>query len=362
MRKAKLTKLKRVRSESRYKEKERLNMFFNKESAITKQIDLTAKNVVARDDCLHISYGIDRNFLYGCGISIASLLKNNEDISFCFHVFTDYFDSEQEALFRELAEQYKTSIKIYLVDCEQLKSLPSTKNWSYATYFRFIIADYFSEQLERIIYMDADIMCQGSLSDLLHIEFKENQVVAAVPERDSDWWKKRADALGIPSIANGYFNAGFLILNLVSWKENDISLKAMNLLSQDEVKAKISYLDQDILNMLLTGKIVYLDQKYNTQYSINYELQDGRKENPITSSTILIHYIGPTKPWHEWANYPTAKPFLDAKNASPWKNIPLLKAKSSNHLRYCAKHSFKQKLYWLGIKSQAQYFLAKITK
>nr|WP_273838819.1 lipopolysaccharide 3-alpha-galactosyltransferase [Providencia rettgeri]ELR5151648.1 lipopolysaccharide 3-alpha-galactosyltransferase [Providencia rettgeri] len=337
-------------------------MFFNKENAVTKQIDLSSSDAVMTDSSLHISYGIDRNFLYGCGISIASLLKTNSDISFSFHVFTDYFDDEQSRLFKALAEQYKTSIKIYLVDCEQLKSLPSTKNWSYATYFRFIIADYFSNQLERMIYMDADIMCQGSLRPLLDIQFEHNQVAAVVPERDSVWWQKRADALGIPSIASGYFNAGFLVLNLVNWSKFDISTKAMELLSQDAVKAKLSYLDQDILNMLLTGKVIYLDGKYNTQYSINYELQKGKKENPITPNTVLIHYIGPTKPWHEWASYPTAQSFVDAKNASPWKDIPLLKAKSSNHLRYCAKHLFNQGKVVAGIKNNLQYFWVKLNK
>ncbi len=46
-----------------------------------------------------------------------------------------------------------------------------------------------------------------------------------------------------------------------------------------------------------------------------------KKRNPITPETVLIHYIGPTKPWHEWANYPTAQPFISAKDASPWKDI-----------------------------------------
>ncbi|HDN2511294.1 TPA: lipopolysaccharide 3-alpha-galactosyltransferase [Providencia rettgeri] len=335
-------------------------MFFNKENAVTKQIDLSSSDTVIGDGSLHVSYGIDRNFLYGCGISIASLLKANSDISFSFHVFTDYFDDEQSRLFKALAEQYKTSIKIYLVDCEQLRSLPSTKNWSYATYFRFIIADYFSNQLERMIYMDADIMCQGPLKPLLDIQFEQDEIAAVVPERDKVWWQKRADALGIPSIASGYFNAGFLVLNLVNWSKFDISTKAMELLSQEAVKAKLSYLDQDILNMLLTEKVIYLDGKYNTQYSINYELQKGKKENPITSDTVLIHYIGPTKPWHEWANYPTAQPFIDAKNASPWKDIPLLKAKSSNHLRYCAKHLSYQKRYFACIKNYLKYLLKKV--
>lgn len=136
----------------------------------------------------------------------------------------------------------------------------------------------------------------------------------------------------------------------------------MELLSQDAIKAKLSYLDQDILNMLLTEKVIYLDGKYNTQYSINYELQKGKKENPITPETVLIHYIGPTKPWHEWANYPTAQSFVDAKNASPWKNIPLLKANSSNHLRYCAKHLFNQGKVFSGVMIYIQYFIHKIMR
>lgn len=335
-------------------------MFFNKQNAVIKVIDLSASDSISADNELHIAYGIDRNFLYGCGISIASILKCNPHICLSFHVFTDYFDAELEQLFSQLGAQYKTKIKIYLVNCEELKSLPSTKNWSYATYFRFIIADYFSNQLERIIYMDADIMCQGSMSELLSIAFNDNEIAAVVPERDSVWWKKRADALGIQSIAQGYFNAGFLLINLAHWARDDISTKAMELLSQEEIKAKLSYLDQDILNMLLTNKVIYLDQKYNTQYSLNYELQKGRKENPITASTILVHYIGPTKPWHDWANYVTAQPFLDAKAASPWKNIPLLKAKSSNHLRYCAKHKAKQKKYLQSFIKYIEYFFSKL--
>jgi UDP-glucose:(glucosyl)LPS alpha-1,3-glucosyltransferase/UDP-D-galactose:(glucosyl)LPS alpha-1,3-D-galactosyltransferase len=335
-------------------------MFFNKENAVTQQIDLSSPEATFCEDSLHISYGIDRNFLYGCGISIASLLKNNTGISLSFHVFTDYFDGKQANLFRSLAEQYKASIKIYLVDCEQLKSLPSTKNWSYATYFRFIIADFFSNQFEKMIYMDADIMCQGSLNELLDIQFGEDKIAAVVPERDSDWWQKRAEALNIPSIATGYFNAGFLVINLVNWSKYNISAKAMELLSRDDVKAKISYLDQDILNMLLTEKVIYLDQKYNTQYSLNYELQKGKKENPITQNTILIHYIGPTKPWHEWANYATALPFIEAKNASPWRDVPLLKAKSSNHLRYCAKHMFSNGKYLSGVNAYINYFIKKM--
>ena len=43
---------------------------------------------------LNVSYGIDKNFLYGAGVSISTILKNNTYINFLFHVFNDYVDDD----------------------------------------------------------------------------------------------------------------------------------------------------------------------------------------------------------------------------------------------------------------------------
>ena len=75
----------------------------------------------------------------------------------------------------------------------------------------------------------------------------------------------------------------------------------------------------------MADKLVYADIKYNTQFSLNYQLKESFK-NPVTNDTVFIHYIGPTKPWHDWAwDYPISQAFMAAKNASPWKDTALLK-------------------------------------
>nr|WP_233594406.1 glycosyltransferase [Citrobacter koseri] len=43
---------------------------------------------------LNIAYGVDRNFLFGSGISMTSVLVNNPDIDIHFYVVTDYVDDE----------------------------------------------------------------------------------------------------------------------------------------------------------------------------------------------------------------------------------------------------------------------------
>lgn len=312
-------------------------------------------------DKFNIAYGIDKNFLFGCGVSIASILIANPNTPFAFHVFTDSFSNEEQARFNALAKQYATQIVVYLIDCEQLKSLPSTKNWSYATYFRFIIADHFAGKMDKVLYLDADIACQGSVQELIDLEFAEHEIAAVVAEGESEWWTKRSISLATPGLVSGYFNAGFLLINLPVWTAEDISRKAIEMLRDPDVVQRITHLDQDVLNMLLVGKARFVGKKFNTQFSINYELKHD-VVNPVDVNTVFIHYIGPTKPWHQWGNYPIAQTFLNAKKLSPWCDVELLKPKNSHQLRYAAKHMFNQKQYFAGLIDYALYFKSKIVK
>jgi len=309
----------------------------------------------------NVAYGIDKNFLFGCGVSIASIRIANPGVDIAFHVFTDLFDNEDKERFDALAKQYSTQIVIYLVDCEQLKSLPSTKNWSYATYFRFIIADYFADKTDKVLYLDADIACKGSVQELIDLRFNEHEIAAVVTEGKPDWWEKRSVSLATPGLKAGYFNAGFLLINISLWASEDISREAIEMLGDPDIVKRITHLDQDVLNMLLVGKTRFVDKKFNTQFSINYELKRDVID-PVNENTVLIHYIGPTKPWHRWGNYPVAQTFLNAKKMSPWDTVALLKPKNSHQRRYAAKHMFNQKRYFCGLVEYLNYFKSKIFK
>ncbi|WP_312559607.1 lipopolysaccharide 3-alpha-galactosyltransferase [Atlantibacter hermannii] len=317
-------------------------------------------NEQASGNRFNIAFGIDKNFLFGCGVSVASILISNPTVSFEFHVFTDTFSEEDHRRFSELAAQYRTCIKIYLIDCAKLKSLPSTKNWTYATYFRFVIADYFFHKVDKLLYLDADIACKGSIQELVDYRFAEHEIAAVVAERGLDWWTNRANVLTTPQLVSGYFNAGFLLININEWNQNDISAKAIDMLRVPEWVEKITHLDQDVLNVLLAGKVNFIDGKFNTRFSINYELKDD-VINPVNDETVFIHYVGPTKPWHEWAAYPVSQSFLEAKARSPWRNVDLLKPGNSNQYRYSAKHKYKQKRYLQGFLNYINYYRLKVT-
>lgn len=341
-------------------------MYFDKNKVISNILSYPVNQHEDKpNDSFNIAYGIDKNFLFGCMISISSVLLHNPSSSFHFHVFTDYIDQDYKEKIEALAKQYDTLITVYLVDCQELKNLPNNKNWTYAIYFRFIITDYFDGILNKILYLDADIICKNSLNELFDLDLS-NDIAAVVTEGERDWWNRRAQDLKSLDIERGYFNSGVLFINLAKWNAFDVTLKAMNMLGNEEYKKIISFPDQDILNIILSNYVLFLDKRYNRQFSINYELKAKKGtsyKHPIDDETIFIHYIGPTKPWHRWAEeYSCSSSFIEAKKCSPWRNATLLPAINANQYRYCAKHQFHQGNRLAGLMSYLRYYKGKLIK
>ncbi|WP_392560006.1 glycosyltransferase [Orbus mooreae] len=334
-------------------------MFFEQKKVIKDTYHVGVNN---RQSVFNVAYGVDQNFLFGSMISMTSLLMNNSDISFCFHIFTDYIDEDYKTKIEQLSSQYNCEIFVYLVACDELKILPSTKNWSYAMYFRFIACDIIGTHQERMLYLDADIICKNSIQKLVNLNL-DNRFAAVVKDGDSHFWNERANIFGVPEISNGYFNSGVMLVNLKNWTERNITEESMKMLLDPEVQKKLKFPDQDVLNILLCKEIIFLEGDYNTQTSINFELQCEKNSiypHHILDKTVFIHYIGPTKPWHIWAQYPISEYFLVAKNNSPWKRDSLLKAHSTSLLRYQAKHQIHQRKCLQGFWSYLQYFCAKM--
>jgi len=331
-------------------------MYFNSKEMILTSYEFSSAKV--KNCQFHIAYGADMNFSLGTAISICSILHFNKDYTFHFYIFTDMISADELKKYDELTKIYNTKITILLIDTLQLKKLPTNKLWSHAIYFRFIIANYFHQKINKILYLDSDIICSGDISELFTINLSHH-IIAAVADRDQYLWKKRAEMLATPAIANGYFNSGVMLIDTDKWYKNKVTEKTINVLLDDKTKAKFIFYDQDALNISLVNQVLFLEKKFNTQFSINYELKN-RTLFPTIDNVKFIHYIGPTKPWNNWSEYPSTDLFITIKEKSPWKTTPLIAASTSNQYRYAAKHMFNKKKYIQWLLNYLYYFVIKV--
>nr|WP_269846424.1 glycosyltransferase [Shimwellia pseudoproteus] len=287
---------------------------------------------------------------------------NNPDINCVFHVFTDYVDDTYLAYFKNTAQQFNTKINVYLIDPDYFLDLPTSSFWSYATYFRVLSFEYLSQSITTLLYLDADVVCKGSLKYITDIQFND-EFAAVIPDTGSTQ-KTSVTRLNIPEMEGKYFNAGVIYVNLKKWHESNLTDYIFTLLRGETEYGFLKYLDQDALNIAFRMNNIYLPNDYNKIYTLKNELKDRshqKYKNIITDSTVLIHYTGITKPWHKWANYPSAQFYQRALSASPWRDHPPREAQSMMEMKKRYKHLLVQGKYLSGAMAGVAYLLKKRT-
>lgn len=205
---------------------------------------------------IHIGYGIDNNYARCCASSIASFCFNNPTKNFNFHIMTNDLSTTNKKQFEQLAQLYSVNIYIYEINIDTLAKLPTQTHLPIATYFRFILP-LILDNVDKLFYIDADIICLQNADDLFNINLNNN-IIGAVP--DLPWMnKKRNKTLNLQN--HIYFNAGMLIINIDKWNNFNTFAKVLQAIQNEPQKFR--YLDQDALNLILTKHIQYLDTKFN---------------------------------------------------------------------------------------------------
>lgn len=153
-------------------------------------------------------------------------------------------------------------------------------------YFRLFIPDMFPEY-DKAIYIDSDIVVPGDISELFNIELGDNLIGACndksvldVPELA----RYMEEAIGVSKYE--YINSGVLLMNLKEMRERKFCKKFLELLNTYHFDCIAP--DQDYLNAMCNGKILYLDERWDAMPT------EGKEQ---LSNPKLIHYNLFQKPW-----------------------------------------------------------------
>ena len=319
---------------------------------IKSKIEINSDTSISNEYYFHISYGIDEKFVYGVGTSISSILINNPNLNFHFHIFIDNLKCVN--IFRQLIEPSRHKLTIYFIDNKKFQSLPlPSEGWSSAIYFRLLIISYLSDKIDKLLYLDADIICKGSLAYLNTLNFGEEIFLYAV--RD----KFRSEKKTLPMDMSKYFNSGFMYMSIKRMAESDISNRVIELVGKNE----FTHPDQDALNILLNDKLVNISENFNFMFSLDWYITSKSHITKIPHEVVFIHFVGLTKPFHEWANFYEEYAFFEsARDCSPWKNIPLIKPEGYKQFSRKKSHLRKNRKYISFLITTLMYLFKKASK
>lgn len=261
---------------------------------------------------ISIVFTVNDSFAQHCCATMVSVLENNSTSSVDFYILTDYFSDENKKLFCSVVKKYgsNNSVEFKLVDHSVFEEFKlNIKYITYHTYYRLLIADLLPE-LTRILYLDADLIVDGSIAELWETPLEGYLCAGAV-----DFYAERAKykySIGLQE-SDIYINAGMILMNLEGMRKENITALLMDVAKNhcDEFE----YQDQDVINWALRGRIKGVSVVYNyTTDDVYY----NQTENPV-----IIHYTGRIKPWNINEKYrsPLGKVYFKYLRKTPYKGF-----------------------------------------
>lgn len=222
-------------------------------------------------------------------VCLVSILENNKNEHIHFHVLSRDFSEKSKKEIQSLRKKYKNWDISYHVPDEKLFSHLKL-NIDYITietYFRYIIADL-APNLDKCLYLDADLIVNGSLSGLWNTPLEDCYCAGA-----KDLFIERSGYKKDIQFGEGdlYANAGVLLFNLAKIRQDGMVEKLFE--NTEKLADKIVYQDQDIINITFKGRIKEADSIYN------FTAENVKREKNKRKKAVIIHYTGKKKPWND---------------------------------------------------------------
>lgn len=130
---------------------------------------------------MNIVLATDNNYVQHCAITISSILRNNSDVT--IYVLTeDLFENNKKILCDEV-DAYNGKIEFVMVNKDIIDSLPMPSHVylahiSRATYYRLLLPSIIPIDVDKVIYLDCDLIVNHSLDELWNIDLDRYAIAA----------------------------------------------------------------------------------------------------------------------------------------------------------------------------------------
>lgn len=286
---------------------------------------------------MNIALSTDDNYVMPCGVLLCSICENNRDERINFYILIQSLMVDNIKVLRQIVEQYNQKIIFHVVDKSLFNFCPvgmknQAKYITLPTYYRIILPDLLLE-VDKILYLDCDIIVRKSLQELWSIDLNGYAVGVVMEGAAAD--KEIYKRLEYP-FDDGYFNAGVLLMNLSYWRTYDISKQVLDYIARYPERLLCN--DQDALNAILHDKRLLLPLTYNVQdefyWHMNYAFIDLNEMYAACDDPAILHFSGMGKPWFKECDHRFKSDFLMYMSKTQWKNLKLKRQRMNLKDRY----------------------------
>ena len=247
---------------------------------------------------INILVTLDENYIPYLNVMLTSLLYSNPDCSFDVYLLHSSIPESATLETHNILNRSGRLISIQVNDVG-LDDAPTTSRYPQEIYYRIFAARYLPQTLDRVLYLDPDIIVNGSIKALYQMQLGDYYFAAASHTRE---FLRMVNGIRLNMDEESpYINSGVMLMNLELLRREQNYDDVFRFI--EEMKNRLILPDQDIISSLYGSRIYALDTfRYNMTerlYKLHSPFEKELDLDWVRKHSVIIHYCGRNKPWKE---------------------------------------------------------------
>ena len=249
---------------------------------------------------MNILITLNSNYIKPLRIMLKSMFINNPGEKFKIYLLHCELKEEEIEELSCFVESHESSLMVICAEKDFFSGAPVLLHYTKEMYFRLLAHQMLPENLDRILYLDPDILVLNPLRKLYETDFEGALYAAAYHDKISVKEINRIRLL--PYEINAYYNSGVLLMNLVGLRKEADENVIYEFVKEN--RNKLIMPDQDVLNALYAKRIKSLNElfyNYDARYYTYYRLTSNGQYDmeQVINNTVILHFCGKRKPWNK---------------------------------------------------------------
>jgi lipopolysaccharide biosynthesis glycosyltransferase len=284
----------------------------------------------------HVVYASDDRFAEILGVSLVSLLKNSKDMDdIIVYILDSGITDENKKKLLSVCKTYKRSDIAFIPGkniSEKLSMNVAVDRGSLSQYARLFVSSDLPKELNRVLYLDCDIVVKESIRELWNLNL-HGKTIGALMDAFSKHYRANIDL----EPEDIMFNSGVMLINLEKWREQKIEDKLLKFIATKD--GKIQQGDQGALNHVLSHDTYCFEPRFNSVtifYDFTYEEMLIYRKPPMfytkeqveeaVENPSVIHFTTSflsKRAWVKGCKHRYVGEWLKCKSMSPWRDEAL---------------------------------------
>ncbi len=234
---------------------------------------------------MNVLIAVNSDYIMPSRVMFHSLLINNPCSIRLFVFYRVLAEDEKNMLRRDAEESGHAQVDFIEVNRKGLEEGPWRLRWiTVETYYRLFAQELLPEDVDRVLWLDGDMIVRGSLEAFYNQDMEGKLLCACGSDAENE--SHCSDPF--PKDLR-YFNAGVLLYDLKAQRaciDPTVYWEIMECFGD-----RLNMGDQDILN-----QVFYRRVKYAESHVYNEMAYDVDSEEKLTD-VLILHYNGVDKPW-----------------------------------------------------------------